>query len=34
VFTALSESGVTVASMRNKENRLERMFVNVVEGAS
>ena len=34
VFTALSEAGVTVVSMRNKENRLERMFVNVLEGAS
>lgn len=34
VFTTLSEAGVTVVSMRNKENRLERMFVNVLEGAS
>ena len=34
VFTALSGAGVTVVSMRNKENRLERMFVNVLEGAS
>ena len=34
VFAALSEAGVTVVSMRNKENRLERMFVNVLEGAS
>ena len=34
VFTALSGSGVTVVSMRNKENRLERMFVNVLEGVS
>lgn len=34
VFTALSELGVSVVSMRNKENRLERMFVNVLEGAS
>jgi hypothetical protein len=25
---------VTIVSMRNKENRLERMFVNVLEGAS
>ena len=34
VFTTLSELGVSVVSMRNKENRLERMFVNVLEGAS
>ena len=34
IFTALSGVGVTVVSMRNKENRLERMFVNVLEGAS
>jgi ABC-2 type transport system ATP-binding protein len=34
IFTALSGAGVTVVSMRNKENRLERMFVNVLEGAS
>ena len=34
VFTALSVAGVTVVSMRNKENRLERIFVNVLEGAS
>ena len=34
VFTALAEIGVSVVSMRNKENRLERMFVNVLEGAS
>ena len=34
VFTALSERGISVVSMRNKENRLERMFVNVLEGAS
>jgi ABC-2 type transport system ATP-binding protein len=34
VFAALSQAGVTVVSMRNKENRLERMFVNVLEGAS
>ena len=34
VFAALSELGVTIVSMRNKENRLERMFVNVLEGAS
>ena len=34
VFTALSGSGITIVSMRNKENRLERMFVNVLEGSS
>ena len=34
VFTALSQAGASVVSMRNKENRLERMFVNVLEGAS
>ena len=34
VFVALTGAGVTVVSMRNKENRLERMFVNVLEGAS
>ena len=34
VFAALSQAGVTIVSMRNKENRLERMFVNVLEGAS
>ena len=34
IFTALNELGVSVVSMRNKENRLERMFVNVLEGAS
>ena len=32
VFTALSGAGVTVVSMRNKENRLERMFVNILAG--
>ena len=34
VFTALSSAGVTVVSMRNKENRLERMFVNILEDSS
>ena len=34
VFSALSERGISVVSMRNKENRLERMFVNVLEGRS
>ncbi|MBE1276173.1 ABC transporter ATP-binding protein [Enterovibrio baiacu] len=37
VFTQLSEQGVQVLSMRNKANRLEELFVNLVrnsEGAS
>ena len=34
VFSALSDRGITIVSMRNKENRLERMFVNVLEGHS
>ncbi|WP_148254351.1 ABC transporter ATP-binding protein [Aidingimonas lacisalsi] len=31
VFTALSEQGVNVVSMRNRANRLEEMFVSMVE---
>lgn len=31
VFTQLSEQGVTVLSMRNKSNRLEELFVSLVE---
>ena len=34
VFAALDAQGVRVASMRNKANRLEEMFVNLVEGAA
>ena len=38
LFAALSEQGIEVASMRNKSNRLEEMFVSLlsesVEGAS
>jgi ABC-2 type transport system ATP-binding protein len=32
VFQALSASGIGVQSMRNRANRLEEMFVNLVEG--
>jgi len=31
IFTALSEKGITVKSMRNKTNRLEELFVSLVE---
>lgn len=34
VFKALDEQGIKVTSMRNKANRLEEMFVNLVEGAA
>lgn len=33
VFTALSDLGIEVNSMRNKANRLEELFVKLVEGA-
>jgi ABC-2 type transport system ATP-binding protein len=33
VFESLSEQGICVQSMRNRANRLEEMFVNLVEGA-
>ncbi|WP_083002265.1 ABC transporter ATP-binding protein [Halomonas sp. GT] len=33
VFSALSEQGVTVVSMRNRANRLEEMFVSMVESS-
>lgn len=33
VFTQLSEQGVQVMSMRNKSNRLEELFVRLVETA-
>lgn len=33
VFASLSQQGVCVQSMRNRANRLEEMFVNLVEGA-
>jgi ABC-2 type transport system ATP-binding protein len=32
VFAALSGHGITVKSMRNKTNRLEELFVRLVEG--
>jgi ABC-2 type transport system ATP-binding protein len=34
VFSALDAQGIHVSSMRNKANRLEEMFVNLVEGAA
>jgi ABC-2 type transport system ATP-binding protein len=33
VFKALSEQGIQVVSMRNRANRLEEMFVSMVEGS-
>jgi ABC-2 type transport system ATP-binding protein len=32
LFAALSSHGITVTSMRNKTNRLEELFVRLVEG--
>lgn len=32
LFTALGEHGITITSMRNKANRLEELFVNLVQG--
>jgi ABC-2 type transport system ATP-binding protein len=34
VFTALDAQAIEISSMRNKSNRLEEMFVNLVEGAA
>jgi len=34
VFTELDKLGVNISSMRNRANRLEEMFVNLVEGAA
>ena len=34
VFAALEAAGVNVVSMRNRANRLEEMFVNLVESAA
>ncbi|GHD23492.1 ABC transporter ATP-binding protein [Halioglobus japonicus] len=34
VFAALDQQGIHVSSMRNRANRLEEMFVNLVEAAS
>ena len=33
VFAQLARSGIVVTSMRNKSNRLEELFVRLVEGA-
>ncbi|EPC02501.1 ABC transporter [Litchfieldella anticariensis FP35 = DSM 16096] len=33
-FTQLTEQGISVVSMRNRANRLEEMFVSMVEGAN
>ena len=34
VFSALEKDGIHISSMRNRANRLEEMFVNLVEGAA
>ena len=34
IFNALDVAGVHISSMRNRANRLEEMFVNLVEGAA
>ena len=34
VFTVLGAQGIHISSMRNRANRLEEMFVNLVEGAA
>ncbi|MEM1113596.1 MAG: ABC transporter ATP-binding protein [Pseudomonadota bacterium] len=34
VFSSLETQGIVVSSMRNRANRLEEMFVNLVEGAA
>ena len=34
VFAALDSQGIHISSMRNRANRLEEMFVNLVEGAA
>ena len=34
VFTALDAQAIEISSMRNKSNRLEEMFVNLVEGTA
>ena len=34
VFSELDRAGLTISSMRNRANRLEEMFVNLVEGAA
>ena len=34
VFAALDKQDIHISSMRNRANRLEEMFVNLVEGAA
>jgi ABC-2 type transport system ATP-binding protein len=34
IFTALDGADIHISSMRNRANRLEEMFVNLVEGAA
>ncbi len=34
VFDELDRQGIHISSMRNRANRLEEMFVNLVEGAA
>ena len=34
VFRSLDQSGIKVSSMRNKTNRLEELFVNLVRNVS
>ena len=34
VFAQLDARGIHISSMRNRANRLEEMFVNLVEGAA
>ena len=34
VFDELGRQGIHISSMRNRANRLEEMFVNLVEGAA
>jgi ABC-2 type transport system ATP-binding protein len=34
VFAELDKLGIRISSMRNRANRLEEMFVNLVEGAA
>ena len=33
VFSALDDGGIHISSMRNRANRLEEMFVNLIDGA-
>jgi len=34
LFSALNEAGITVLSMRNKQNRLEQLFIDMVSEKS